>query len=862
MNEQLNIKVISRVKADKAFFTLEKGNAYTTKATPNTKYQLIDTATKLGPASVKVVRAGKDLRIRVYSAEELSYELILEGYSDAEGVAVIGELPDGVLYEYAGQVSDVATQIAKLPSDQELAVSLGQFPVANEDQLIAVVPVPWVATSPAVLAGIVGGAGALAGGVSGAGVSPAATPDNDGSSKVWQLIELAANGTRDGAITPTLDQYRLIGVVGIDSGPKASLLGSVIDGKTWASVDTLGEVQALADAVAAVMAGAAGGAPPTLAQLQLLGVTNVNPANLKAIQAAIAATADNGTGVDTMSELQDLINSINVDLNPGLSAISAAAQANNATETTPTTADYANAGVTGVNALNLASMNSALNSAAVDGKAVDTTAEIQALVDSYKAILAAADGADNLSAATNPSQDNYKNIGVTGVDSAPKLSLLGDVIDVKNKADVDTVPEVQALADAVQAVMAGAAGGTPPSLAQLQLLGLTGLNPEDIKKIQDAIAATNDDGTGVDTLAELQALIKPLVSTPIVDTPSTTAAQALNAISQAAENNTATEVSPDLATYNKAGVTGVTPDNLASINSALDSALVNGAAVDTLPEIQAVVDSYKAILAAADGVDNLSAATNPSQDNYKNIGVTGVDSAPKLSLLGDVIDTKTKSDVDTVPEVQALADAVAAVMAGAAGGKPPTLAQLQLLGLTGLNPANIEQIQKLIAATNDDGTGVDTLPELQALIQGIGLPRAPINYLDNVGSIQSPASTAQTTDDSTPGLNIGLGLSDTPTLYVDGFQVAASYNKTTGTLTPTTPLSEGKHDLTYTLTDAAGNESLKSNVLTVTVDTSAPAQPGSVPGTGPGVALKPTSYVDNVGSTATLIVRREIVSTM
>jgi len=331
MNEQLNIKVISRVNADKAIFTLEKGNAYSTKATPNTKYQLIDTATKLGPASVKVVRVGKDLRIRVYPAEELSYELILEGYSDAEGVAVIGELPDGVLYEYAGQISEVATQIAKLPSDQELAVSLGQFPVANEDQLIALVPVPWVATSPAVLAGIVGGAGALAGGGSGGGVSPASISDNDGSSKVWQLIELAANGTRDGAITPTLDQYRLIGVIGMDSGSKASLLGSVIDGKTWGSVDTLAEVQALADAVAAVMAGAAGGTQPTLAQLQLLGVTNVNPANLKAIQAAIAATADNGTGVDTMSELQDLINSINVDLNPGLSAISHAAQANNAT---------------------------------------------------------------------------------------------------------------------------------------------------------------------------------------------------------------------------------------------------------------------------------------------------------------------------------------------------------------------------------------------------------------------------------------------------------------------------------------------------------------------------------------------------
>ncbi|MFX6423951.1 Ig-like domain-containing protein, partial [Acinetobacter baumannii] len=44
----------------------------------------------------------------------------------------------------------------------------------------------------------------------------------------------------------------------------------------------------------------------------------------------------------------------------------------------------------------------------------------------------------------------------------------------------------------------------------------------------------------------------------------------------------------------------------------------------------------------------------------------------------------------------------------------------------------------------------------------------------------------------------------------------------TGTLTPTTPLADGSHQLTYTLTDAAGNESAQSPALTVTVDTLAP----------------------------------------
>ncbi|MDZ5524895.1 Ig-like domain-containing protein [Acinetobacter baumannii] len=55
-------------------------------------------------------------------------------------------------------------------------------------------------------------------------------------------------------------------------------------------------------------------------------------------------------------------------------------------------------------------------------------------------------------------------------------------------------------------------------------------------------------------------------------------------------------------------------------------------------------------------------------------------------------------------------------------------------------------------------------------------------------------------------------------MYVDGEKVAASYDPVTGTLTPTTPLADGSHQLTYTLTDAAGNESAQiAQWLTVTV---------------------------------------------
>ena len=99
-------------------------------------------------------------------------------------------------------------------------------------------------------------------------------------------------------------------------------------------------------------------------------------------------------------------------------------------------------------------------------------------------------------------------------------------------------------------------------------------------------------------------------------------------------------------------------------------------------------------------------------------------------------------------------------------------------------------------------------------------PAAPTSYVDNVGAEQGVNLSGSTTDDRTPGLNIGGGLTDTPTLYVDGVAVDAVYDPLTGTLTPTEPLSEGEHELSYTLTDAAGNESAESPALTLTVDTS------------------------------------------
>ena len=558
----------------------------------------------------------------------------------------------------------------------------------------------------------------------------------------YNAIKANADGAaNNNATNPTAAQYAAIGVTGVDSNVKTSLLGDVVDAKPFSAVDTVSEVQALADAAAAVMTAAAGptsGNAPTRAQLEALGITGVTDANLQYVQDSIARTADDGIGVDTLAELQAVV-TIGIDAAAAaaaaaaaIAAISAAAQANNATDANVAASVFATAGVTGVDSTNVAAIQSALNSAAVNGLATDTLVEIQNIVNAYNAIRENADGTAN-NYASNPTQADYALIGVTGVDTATEESLLGDAIDGKPFSAVDSVPEVQALANAAAAVMTGAAGGAAPTKAQLEALGITGVTDANLAAVLAAIAATPDNGTGVDTLSELQA----------VATAAAAAAAALDAIKTAAEGNTATSGNLAASVFTAAGVTGVDADNLAAIQSALDSAAVNGAAADTKAEVQAIVDAYNAIKANADGIDNNN-TINPTQAQYAAIGVTGVSSAPQESLLGDAIDGKPFSAVDTVAEVQALADAAAAVMTGAAGGTAPTLAQLQALGITGVTPANLAAVQAAIAANTNGAAGVDTLSELQAITDAATATAASAAALDLIKNA-AEGNTAGTT---------------------------------------------------------------------------------------------------------------------
>ena len=107
-------------------------------------------------------------------------------------------------------------------------------------------------------------------------------------------------------------------------------------------------------------------------------------------------------------------------------------------------------------------------------------------------------------------------------------------------------------------------------------------------------------------------------------------------------------------------------------------------------------------------------------------------------------------------------------------------------------------------------------------------PDTPNGYSDNVGAMQNSNSSAASTDDDRPGINIGAGHTDIPTLYVDGIETPATYDPVSGTFTPDAPVSEGEHDFTWTLTDTAGNESEPSGSLTIEIDATSPTATVSI----------------------------------
>jgi hypothetical protein len=132
-------------------------------------------------------------------------------------------------------------------------------------------------------------------------------------------------------------------------------------------------------------------------------------------------------------------------------------------------------------------------------------------------------------------------------------------------------------------------------------------------------------------------------------------------------------------------------------------------------EIDGIDSAWSTLITLADGQDNDGAGLSTVQ--LQALGVKRVDGGAKLDALNNVLDVKTSTVVQSRTKLQAWADTITVVLSKAAGEQAtPTQDELEDLGLTDLTPGRTIDLVNKIATTSDDGRDVDSLAELQALV--------------------------------------------------------------------------------------------------------------------------------------------------
>ncbi|WP_233331064.1 Ig-like domain-containing protein, partial [Pseudomonas nitroreducens] len=161
--------------------------------------------------------------------------------------------------------------------------------------------------------------------------------------------------------------------------------------------------------------------------------------------------------------------------------------------------------------------------------------------------------------------------------------------------------------------------------------------------------------------------------------------------------------------------------------------------------------------------------------------------------------------------------------------------------------ASLSEGAHTIKATATDLAGNVSDPATFAFIVDTTAPAKPTidQVLDDVGAVQGPIGNGGVSDDPNPTLSGKAEAGSRVAVYDNGAKLGEVTADKSGqwNYTPTTPITEGKHDFTVTATDAAGNTSANSDVFSITTDYSAPVKPSI------------DSVYDNVGEIQGVIAR-------
>jgi titin len=584
----------------------------------------------------------------------------------------------------------------------------------------------------------------------------------DAYSKISGLANVTASGTITAALSAA--EFAALGLSVIDSATEVTLMNAYLDTSAASAVDSASELAALAAAVAKLAATAAvtpPGALPsdglTVADLAALGINGVTPDNLTTVLAFIANSANDASGVASKTALQAL-----VDLAAAQALKDAAAtqlSLYDGTGALPTRNQYSDAGVVGVDLSNRDTVNSIL--AALTPAQSDTTAELQAIVDSVAKIRLLADSTAANMAGNALTTNDFAAIGLGTIDSAAEIALFNAILDSSAISAVDSASELAEISRIVQAIMATAAGLTPsPALspADFALIGVPGVDAENLSATLALIAATADNGSGVDSLTKLIAIQSAGQAAAAIE-------QAMRVISSYDGNNQA----PVLSTYATAGITGVTLSNLSAVNAYLS--LISSAQSDSLPEVQAVVDAVNKLAALADStVSTGTALTSADLTVLGVVGFTGSAIQDKMALLNSVLDASAFASVDSPSALAYLIDIINRVVNKSLGQvvvpelSPSDFAALGINGVTSTpDGGNLSVVLAAIAGSTS--AGVNSISKLESIVSAAIAEfntypslKVIIDYADNN---TNPAPTA-TDYTAIPG--VGNSLVDASTL--------------------------------------------------------------------------------------------------
>jgi VCBS repeat-containing protein len=143
--------------------------------------------------------------------------------------------------------------------------------------------------------------------------------------------------------------------------------------------------------------------------------------------------------------------------------------------------------------------------------------------------------------------------------------------------------------------------------------------------------------------------------------------------------------------------------------------------------------------------------------------------------------------------------------------------------------ADLPDGQHNLTVTSTDSAGNTTVSSAGFVVNvDTTLPSAPvITAVADDGPTPGPVISGQPTNDNTPTLTGTAEPNTTLTVRDNGVIIGTVNVDGTGNwnFTPTTPFTEGSHNLTLTATDAAGNAGPASAAFNVVVDTAAPVVP-------------------------------------